>query len=228
MLGFRMLFQTQLIISDPTENIKELNSVIPQQFTELLTITNSPDLNVLSSEEQNIGIDEIRPLLEWLPLKPFNNNVKLALILGAEKLTIEAQNILLKSLEEPPADTQICLVTNSLHAMLPTITSRCIITDISTDKKQDAAATTQLAQEFLAGSYIDRLEFIKQKILANNTGIVHQQRIIADIIRQLIKKEQEKVISLDTIELCKLAYIGLSRNANQKLTWETLAITIDK
>ena len=60
-------------------------------------------------------------------IKPYQGPYKVYLIEEAEKMTVQAQNALLKTLEEPPEYGVIILMTSSLEALLPTIQSRCVL-----------------------------------------------------------------------------------------------------
>lgn len=88
----------------------------------------------LGKSDSSIKIEETRELKEKLKLKPFSGKKKLVIIYNAENLTKEAQNSLLKSLEEPPEDTVILLSTPNENLLLPTIISRCEVTRIKNDK----------------------------------------------------------------------------------------------
>jgi len=82
-----------------------------------------PDLLQISKEEA-IKIEEIRDLVFKLSLKPYQAQYKVAIIDNAQELTIEAQNALLKALEEPKPYTIIILVTSNVGKLLRTIVSR--------------------------------------------------------------------------------------------------------
>jgi len=75
---------------------------------------------------ENLGIEAVRELEHFLSLKvPSQAAVHRAIIVeDAHRLSVEAQNALLKTLEEPPVGTVLILTTNSLQALLPTIRSR--------------------------------------------------------------------------------------------------------
>jgi DNA polymerase-3 subunit delta' len=77
--------------------------------------------------KRDIGIGQIRELLETLHRKSESDRGRAAIIEDAERLTVEAQNAFLKSLEEPPPDTLLILITSSLQRLLPTVRSRCSI-----------------------------------------------------------------------------------------------------
>lgn len=86
-----------------------------------------PDIIKLAkdSQDKSIGIDQIRLMIERLSLKSFIAKYKVALIEGAECLSEEAANALLKTLEEPSGETVIILTTDSIFTLPPTIVSRC-------------------------------------------------------------------------------------------------------
>ena len=89
---------------------------------------NQPDIITISHEKPNsISVGEIRRMRADLQIKPYSNARKVYIIPDAEKLTIQAQNALLKTLEEPPEYAVIILIANGLSAFLPTILSRCVV-----------------------------------------------------------------------------------------------------
>lgn len=81
-------------------------------------------LELDSPESNSIGIEEARHLKEWTATKPLAQK-KVIYIHNAEKLTVEAQNALLKILEEPPEGSQIILSAQKSTLLLPTVLSRC-------------------------------------------------------------------------------------------------------
>jgi DNA polymerase III subunit delta' len=90
-------------------------------------IASHPYVHVLTPSNGTLSIDDIRSLQHSLQLKTLGAGRdirRIVIIESAEALTTEAQNALLKSLEEPPADTVIILTTAKARALLPTIVSR--------------------------------------------------------------------------------------------------------
>ena len=85
------------------------------------------DLYALTVPEgrSTIAIDEVRELARRLAQSPFEGARKVAVVDPADAMTVEAQNSILKTLEEPPADTTIILVAENTDALLPTVRSRC-------------------------------------------------------------------------------------------------------
>jgi len=87
----------------------------------------STDLLIASVEENksSIGIEKIREIQKFLSQKPYENNTKLVFIEEAHLLTVQAQNALLKTLEEPPVFATIILECANKNDLLETIISRC-------------------------------------------------------------------------------------------------------
>ena len=90
---------------------------------------NHPDIIRITHEKPNsIGVEDIRTQVNNdMGIKPYQGPYKVYLIEEAEKMTVQAQNALLKTLEEPPEYGVIILMTSSLEALLPTIQSRCVL-----------------------------------------------------------------------------------------------------
>lgn len=84
------------------------------------------DVQILgTSGRAEIGIDQIRELEQSVTLKPFEGRTRVFIIDGAERLSAEAANSLLKTLEEPPPYVQLILLSSNERLLLPTVVSRC-------------------------------------------------------------------------------------------------------
>ncbi len=90
---------------------------------------NQPDIIRVQHEKPNtIGVEDIRTQINQdIVIKPYSSPYKVYIINEGEKMTPQAQNALLKTLEEPPAYAVIMILTTNLDAMLPTIVSRCVV-----------------------------------------------------------------------------------------------------
>lgn len=90
---------------------------------------NQPDIIRIVHEKPNsIGVEDIRRQVNGdVAIKPYSSPYKVYIINEAEKMTVQAQNALLKTLEEPPAYAVIILLTANLNALLSTILSRCVV-----------------------------------------------------------------------------------------------------
>lgn len=88
---------------------------------------NHPDIIRVTHDKQSIGVDDIRlQINNDIQIKPYSSPYKVYIIDEAEKLTEQAQNALLKTIEEPPSYAVILLLTNNINILLPTILSRCV------------------------------------------------------------------------------------------------------
>ncbi|MFO7286757.1 MAG: DNA polymerase III subunit delta' [Gammaproteobacteria bacterium] len=101
-----------------------------------------PDLHLVfpEPEKRTIGIEQIRELSEALSMKGFRGGAKAAVIEPAEAMTLAAANALLKTLEEPAAQTFLLLVSHQPHRLLPTIRSRCQVLAVAPPSEQEVAA----------------------------------------------------------------------------------------
>lgn len=86
----------------------------------------NPDFSIIETEDASMGIDEVRNLQSDIIIKPLYSRRKVYLIIDADKMTAQAQNCLLKTLEEPPAYATIILTTSTYEALLETIRSRTV------------------------------------------------------------------------------------------------------
>lgn len=89
---------------------------------------NQPDIRYLVHEKPNtISVDDIRRQINQdIVIKPYAGSYKIYIIDEAEKMNPQAQNALLKTIEEPPVYAVILLLTTNADLFLPTILSRCI------------------------------------------------------------------------------------------------------
>lgn len=91
------------------------------------TSNNNPDFLYIEPDGNNIKIEQIRYLQRKIQEKPIISNRKVYIINDADKMTTEAQNCLLKTLEEPPEYSTIILIGSNQNLFLNTIKSRCMI-----------------------------------------------------------------------------------------------------
>ena len=88
---------------------------------------NNPDFSIIEPDGNSIKIDQIREFQKKVSEKPIISQKKVYIINDSDKMTVEAQNCLLKTLEEPPEFVTIILVGTNENAFLSTIKSRCMI-----------------------------------------------------------------------------------------------------
>lgn len=108
--------------------------------------SNNPDYFEIDTQENSIKIEEIRQMQSKIAEKPIISNKKVYIINDSEKMTKEAQNCLLKTLEEPPEYITIILITSNENMILNTIKSRC--TKIVFNKIEDEKLSKYLKENY--------------------------------------------------------------------------------
>lgn len=103
---------------------------------------NYPDIIQVTHEKPNlISVDEIRDqLINTIDIKPYKGKYKIYIIPDAELLNVQAQNAMLKTIEEPPAYAVILLLTTNLDKLLETVKSRCLKLQTKPIRERDVLA----------------------------------------------------------------------------------------
>ena len=90
---------------------------------------NHPDVIMVTHEKPGvISVDEIREqVIESIAIKPYRSKYKIYIIPDAQLMNTQAQNAILKTIEEPPEYGILLLLTSNLDKLLPTVQSRCLV-----------------------------------------------------------------------------------------------------
>lgn len=113
---------------------------------------NQPDIKYVTYEKSGIGVDEIREQInDDIDIKPYSSKYKIYIVDDSEKMTVQAQNALLKTIEEPPEYAIIILLTTNAEMFLPTILSRCVLLNIRPVKEE--TIKNQLMSEYDVSNY---------------------------------------------------------------------------
>ena len=101
----------------------------------------APDVMFISIEEnkKKIAIEQIRLLKQMAYLRPMSARVRVFIVRGADAMSDDASNSILKVLEEPPSASTLILVTEKPHLILPTIRSRCRTLEFSLVAREEIA-----------------------------------------------------------------------------------------
>ncbi len=169
-------------------------------------------------------IDQIRQLQHQLQLKSYSSKVRLAVIDQAEKLTIPAQNALLKLLEEPPANAMIILASPTADLLLPTVVSRCQIIKLRTGPDRPDQETYNsgliILNSILKSGVGERLKIAGEIASTREKAMEFCQNQLF-IWRDKIKKTPVKH-HIQTIRQIQRALHFLEANVNPKLVIENL------
>ncbi len=152
------IFPSTLIISTNPETVHKKITEITESLGHKFN-SNNPDI-FLINEESGWGIEVIRTIKKFLSQKAFNHQNKIVIIFDCHNLNQEAQNALLKTLEEPGSNNFIILTTNKPSAILPTIISRCHTIKLSSPKKSSNQKllhiTGNLAKDLLTAETLSK------------------------------------------------------------------------
>jgi len=156
---------THLFISHSQKAIKEeiekrVSALFPNTTNVFSTSEVTPDLHILQAEEsKSIGIKEISDFIYGLSKKPFREKVQIGILLDLDHATVQAQNKLLKELEDHADSTIYLLGVQNEGNILPTIKSRATVTYIeaepSSEEKQelDAIVSTIVSSKDILDIY---------------------------------------------------------------------------
>lgn len=226
---------TYLIVGNDKKNIENiLNPLLSKLWSrdvkdlELFDSSN-PDIHIVDGTEVNsIGIEDIKELQKEMMYSPFKERVQIAYILDANKLTVQAQNSLLKTLEESSDSTVYILIAQIEKSLLPTVLSRCL--KIYTHSKS-VPKETFIKPDILSMDLIDafaKIEVISkekdsvQELLDN---LEHYYQALLE--RNLIEKKGIIEVSLN-IKQVLIAQKRIKANGNKRLVLENLFLHLEK
>lgn len=178
-----------------------------------------------TDKKQSIGIDKTRKLKEWFSVKPYNSPNKFAVIKNADLLTVEAQNSILKLLEEPNDNCFVALSLANPSNLLPTVLSRCeLILDTQINKSIEVS-------DFLLLSRTQQFKFIDNLLSEKNS--IEQNKSIKSFLLNLLLTLQEQLEKnhLNTklrqnIDLVDQTSIMISGNTSKRLALENMVINM--
>ena len=87
----------------------------------------APDIRIVSPSKKTISVDDIRDVVDWVSVRPMYSSKKVYIIEDADQMTTQAQNALLKTLEEPPPYVVAIMTAAAPQSLLETVRSRCVI-----------------------------------------------------------------------------------------------------
>lgn len=158
-----------------------------------------PDVVLISPEERLIKTDEIRTIEEALSFRPYEGRKKVVIVDDADTMNQQAANTFLKTLEEPPEDSLIILISSRPDRLLPTIRSRCssiVFHPLSLDS----------CRRILKGKICD--EEIEQAVrlslgrpgLALTTDIREERDWFVSLLKDMLRSEKDSWSSRDEVE----------------------------
>ncbi len=226
---------TYLIVGNDEKNIYDiLNPLISKLWnreikdSELFDSSN-PDIHIVDGREVNsIGIEDIKELQKEMMYSPFKERVQIAYILDANKLTVQAQNSLLKTLEESSDSTVYILIAQIEKSLLPTVLSRClkIYTHAATVRNETFTKPDILSMDLIEA--FSKIEIIsKEKESVEELLDTLESYYQSLLERNLIEKRGIIEVSLN-IKQVLLAQKRIKANGNKRLVLENLFLHLKR
>ena len=163
---------------------------------------NYADIIHYRSEKASLGIDEVRRIIEEVSKKPYEGDRKVIIIHGGDKLTVQAQNAMLKTIEEPPKGVYIILLTESLELLLDTVKSRCQIYKLTPLSKNDmlkylkSIGETDENRISAALSYAEGIPGRADRIL-NDEELDKLRNLIIDLLNEVNNRNENSVLEFE-------------------------------
>lgn len=157
---------------------------------------NHPDI-LYFKEGEKLGIEQARKIKEHFSLKPYQAKGRAVILEDASNLTTEAQNALLKTLEEMPINGVILLCASSEANFLPTVLSRCEINKLPPESYDRLVYHSKYAkdlQKLLSSEIPERFDFIekckeREEFLKFMVEYFHQNLAFHPFLKELLQAE---------------------------------------
>jgi DNA polymerase-3 subunit delta' len=163
------------------------------------------DIVKYSPSSSSFGVDDVRNIINEVNKKPYEGNRKVLILYKCDKLTVQAQNALLKTIEEPPKGVYLILLSDSLEMILDTIQSRCQIYKLTPLSKEDILT-------YIQGKYPELTAEDKKSALAYSAGVPGKvDRFIGDgnlkklrdicieLFEDILKREKDLVLKYEEL-----------------------------
>lgn len=176
------------------------------------------DVTILEFEK-TVGIPDVRGIQQKIYFKPFKSEVRAVLIDATPGITIEAQNALLKTLEETPDSTLIIVQVLNADEILPTILSRCKVIELSSEKENvdTSRAIKILSSEDGVG---ERLKLAQDLSKDKNEALDFLESLIIDLRKDL-------VLNYKAVKSIQKSYTFIkTTNVNLRLALENLFLNL--
>lgn len=155
-------------------------------------------------KKSSFGVDDVRDVVDEVSKKPFEGDKKVIIIHDGNKMTVQAQNALLKTIEEPPRGVFIILLCESLELILDTIKSRCQIyklTPLTKDEVKlyiERLGTENYSNEEIkaAISYSEGIPGKAEKFL-KDSSLKDLRNLLIDLLYILVNGNLQKLLDFE-------------------------------
>ncbi|MCA9365550.1 hypothetical protein KC723_01530 [Candidatus Kaiserbacteria bacterium] len=180
--------------------------------------SSSPDVVII--DRPRFAIADVREMNETAHRLPIKDNERVV-VLRTDVIALEAQQALLKTLEEPPTNTLFILVIKDSSNIIPTIWSRVLFEgDLRNNKQQNDSFDT-----FMNSPYKDRLEWIVK--ITKDKDRVSIDEVLTGVLISLTRWYQEKLVTKEAMEsILSLSIKASLPGSSLKMILEEIALSV--
>jgi len=225
-------YMTYLIIGNSPENInKKILEIIgklwEKEITKDVLESQHPDIHTIESKNiKSIGIEDIKHLQKEMIFNPYIESVQIALIFDAQKLTTEAQNSFLKTLEESSNSTAYILITDSEKNLLQTIVSRSSrVYTKETNIKRETQNIPEILKLDLIEAFSQIEKIAKEKDRTDNL-ILDLELYYQQLFKEALNQNRQTKQICDNIQEVLKTRKRLEANGNRRLLLENLFLVL--
>lgn len=222
-------------VEDKTKSIlrKFLSDILnTEEVFSLEKIFSHPDIHNLEiTEKLSIGIEDVKNFQKELIYKPFQESSQLGIIHDSQKLTNEAQNSLLKALEESDDKTIYILTVDNEKNLLPTIRSRARVIYTQTEKAEVEEENT--LENFFDLDLISKFNIIEEASEGRETSFELLNKIEKNLKTRFEISIKNGNIDgskkfLEDLKVIQKSREKITSNCNRRLTLEAMVIQLKK
>jgi hypothetical protein len=219
-------------ISKREEKVIEIiNREEGKMFGKITDLVDKPDIHLidLGEKEKSIGISQTREGISFLREKPFSYKKKFLIVLNAGKMTVQAQNSLLKTLEEPPTYAVIILSSRTQNSLLETVVSRCRLQNLGEEKFKDDDTFEVSFRKILNMKMGERLDVCSEISKEEKENVIEiLDRWIEEGRSMMLKSPKNPGIALGIKRIFEIKNDLENTNVNVRLSLEALVLSLSQ
>ena len=216
--------------------LEQINKHLQRDFSGIAELHRVPDIHIVEmTEKSSIGIDEIKKLQKEMIFQPFQEIYQVGIIFHADSLTHEAQNSLLKTLEEGGERSIYFLESANEKNLLDTIVSRSIKHYVKSSSSAESNGYTAPDPEVFNYSLIERFQYVDSLVSKDKEDSTSVKQFFAELtaflhgkFTQIVENDQESHIIREFIKKVDEANFRINANVNKQLALENVMLEIPK
>lgn len=235
---------TNLIIHSDTNTrreylLKSLSELLGHEITQISQLLTNPDIHIIENTSNlNISIDDVKSLQKGLVYQPFEEKYQVGIIFYGENLTVEAQNALLKTLEDDRKTTIFYILVNNEKSLLDTIISRGVKHYVKSDLSEDIEEEEEVSKPELLDMELHEQFAIIEETINKEKEDKESVGLLVDQLTKYYRQELHRAIKSNDLSGLETAtnYLNelgttsqrISMNVNKRVALENMIIALNK